>query len=303
MKNERVNCPECGKEYSKVGLRTHTWRAHSDEGKKFNPNIGYTKGSRVAWNKGLTKETDQRVRSLAKTLSKGYKSGKNIPANKGKKLSNEAKMKISISRKKFLKENPDKVPYKLNHKHKETYPEKYFGKILRGFISQYLIPGTLYCGDFVNPDNKLIIEIDGEQHYVDAKMVKHDEKRYKKLTQLGWNVIRIRWREYCKLNMEERKEVVHDLLEHSIDPTQKITKYSEYKEGLEKEVKDKRIRERKEYLENRKKLILESGIDFGKFGWVKEVSKLFNISNNKGGNFIRKYMPEFYEERCFKRKK
>lgn len=44
----------------------------------------------------------------------------------GKKHSEETKRKISEARKKYLNEHPDKVPFKLNHSSKESYPEKYF---------------------------------------------------------------------------------------------------------------------------------------------------------------------------------
>lgn len=47
-------------------------------------------------------------------------------------LSEETKNKISKSRKKYLIENPDKVPYLLNHSSKgPSYPESYFEKIFK----------------------------------------------------------------------------------------------------------------------------------------------------------------------------
>ena len=48
-------------------------------------------------------------------------------------------------------------------------------------------------------------------------------------------------------------------------------------------------------------MIQQSNIDFSKFGWVKEVSKLFGISENKAGTYIAKNFPEFYKS-CYKRK-
>jgi len=51
-----------------------------------------------------------------------------LSKNKGKKLSDETKQKISKSRKEYLLNNPDKVPYLLNHSRNESYPEKYFWK-------------------------------------------------------------------------------------------------------------------------------------------------------------------------------
>lgn len=129
----------------------------------------------------------------------------------GKKLSEETKKKISIARKKFLAENPHMVPYKLNHKHKETYPEKYFTEC---FGNRFGKEGKvlLYSLDFYDNDLKWDIEIDGEQHYVDPKIVEHDKIRNKKLTDLGWTIIRIRWSYFVKLSHEERKTIIASLM-------------------------------------------------------------------------------------------
>jgi 5-methylcytosine-specific restriction endonuclease McrA len=48
-------------------------------------------------------------------------------------------------------------------------------------------------------------------------------------------------------------------------------------------------------------LIEESNIDFSKFGWVGELSKLFGVSPNKAGNYVKIHYPEFYKK-CFIRK-
>ena len=50
------------------------------------------------------------------------------------------------------------------------------------------------------------------------------------------------------------------------------------------------------------KLITESDIDFSKFGWVNHVAKLINITPQKVSAFMKKYMSDFYKEKCFKRK-
>lgn len=74
MHNQKVKCPHCGKEYSKKGIGTHIWRVHG-EGKEFDPNIGYKNGKRKSWNKGLTKETDERIKKYADTCSNRYSNG------------------------------------------------------------------------------------------------------------------------------------------------------------------------------------------------------------------------------------
>lgn len=63
-------CPYCGKEYAKYGIGNHIWRNHTEEGQKFDPNKGYKTKNRKVWNKGLTKETDSRVRKSGETIRK-----------------------------------------------------------------------------------------------------------------------------------------------------------------------------------------------------------------------------------------
>ena len=77
--NNKYKCPHCNIEYSKNGLPTHIWRMHGD-GQNHNPNLGYKyENGREAWNKGLTKETDKRVKknaiAVSKTFQKQIKNG------------------------------------------------------------------------------------------------------------------------------------------------------------------------------------------------------------------------------------
>jgi len=74
----KYKCPHCGKEYSKNGIGTHIWRNHTKEGKNFDPGKGYKDGSRIIWNKGLTKETDERIMKDALNRSNNLKSGKTL---------------------------------------------------------------------------------------------------------------------------------------------------------------------------------------------------------------------------------
>lgn len=71
------------------------------------------------------------------------------------------------------------------------------------------------------------------------------------------------------------------------------------------EVSDKnkqRVLSKKEQLkEERWEIIQESDINFSKFGWVKELSALFGICENKAGKYIRDNYPEFYKT-CYKRR-
>lgn len=70
-------------------------------------------------------------------------------------------------------------------------------------------------------------------------------------------------------------------------PKQKILSF---KELFENKVKDRII------------LLTESDIDFSKFGWVNKAAKLIGITPQKVSNFMKKYMSEFYETKCFKKR-
>ena len=47
--------------------------------------------------------------------------------------------------------------------------------------------------------------------------------------------------------------------------------------------------------------ILNSDIDFSKFGWIKKVSELTGIIQQKVNQFMLRNMPDFYEEKCYKK--
>ena len=67
--SNQVLCKICGRSFSNKGIGTHVWRCHG-AGVDFNPNDGYSKGSRVAWNKGLTKEISEAVERQSKSLQR-----------------------------------------------------------------------------------------------------------------------------------------------------------------------------------------------------------------------------------------
>lgn len=74
--NGKYKCPYCEKEFCKKGICSHIWRIHED-GKNFKVKVNL---GRTVWNKGLTKEIDERVKinseNSAKTIKKLVKEGK-----------------------------------------------------------------------------------------------------------------------------------------------------------------------------------------------------------------------------------
>lgn len=204
-------CKYCGKICkNKNSLRNHERLCKENPNRQISPFVKFNKectdGKRNVWNKGLTKDTDSRVKQQSIILSN------RVSPFKGKHHSEESKQKLSMKRKQYLLDNPEKVPYKLNHHSKQSYPEKYFREVfdnddlLKKAISEYRV--KLYSLDFAFPDIKFYIEIDGEQHYTDSRIFEHDKKRNLELEEMGWKSIRIRWSEYNKKSLEEKQEII-----------------------------------------------------------------------------------------------
>jgi very-short-patch-repair endonuclease len=126
----------------------------------------------------------------------------------------ETKKMMSINRKKYLKEHPEKVPYKLNHySKKDSYPELYFKEVFEKESIDLKHHKDILCYelDFYNLDKKIYFEVDGEQHYVDKRIVESDIRRNKALFEEGWIGARIRWSTYQKLDNIQKHEIIKRL--------------------------------------------------------------------------------------------
>jgi len=220
----------------------------------------------------------------------GIISNKKFP----RKVSEETKQKISKGRIKYLKENPDKVPYLLNHYSKgESYPEKYFNEIFIKSNIKYKRYYRInrYELDFVIIEKLIDIEIDGEQHYLDERIIKSDKRRNIYLENLGWTIIRIRWSNYKKLNKNERICYIKDLLSYingliKLKPEIKIKEEKNNKKdyckcGIEKYKKAKHcikcssIKKRKVERPSYKQLLKE----IEKYSYLA-IGRKYNVSDN-----------------------
>lgn len=76
----------------------------------------------MVWNKGLTKETDKRVRKNAISIKNGYKNGR-IPWNIGKRMPEEVKRKISESEKGKIVSNKTRKKISKIQKGRKLTPE------------------------------------------------------------------------------------------------------------------------------------------------------------------------------------
>ena len=159
--------------------------------------------------------------SLAKARKRGdlitrcrSEAGKIAAVKHPRKHTKETKKKISKIRRKYLESHPEKVPYRLNHYTQgSSYPERYFRRVFKNegldFTEQYQI--SLYQLDFADVERKIDIEIDGDQHYLDMRIAEGDKRRNAFLQSQGWTVYRIRWSDYKKMSLLDRKKVVNEI--------------------------------------------------------------------------------------------
>lgn len=131
-------------------------------------------------------------------------------SNKGKRLSEETKRKLSEARKAWILAHPDKSPYLVSHYTRgESYSEKYFREWMEKEGIQFVAQQNLgtYRLDFLV--GNIDLEIDGEQHWNDKRVAESDKRRNKYVEEQGLKVIRIRWSHYQKLSQDDK----HDFLE------------------------------------------------------------------------------------------
>lgn len=228
---------------------------------------------------------------------------------KGMKMSDEFRKKISEARKKYLKENPDKVSYLLFHSsRKESYPEKVFKETLErnniiGWIKSFR--SGLYTYDFAFPELGIDVEIDGATHK-EPKVIEIDKRRDEYTNSIGWRVLRFPATNVIK-NPQKCCEILINFIEETKDKIQNCEIFPEIilskQEKLVKlqKIKDEKIEIKNKEIEIMKNAILNSGVDFSIPGWRKEIVKKLNISLCIILRIMKIYMKDFYLT-CYKQK-
>lgn len=181
--------------------------------------------------RNLTKDGKKRTRdnsnldyeSIGKKISKLHKDGVYDERNEKSKTAirkghtKETKEKVSLARKKWLEENPDKHPWKSKDKFISVPCEK-LKIVLRelGFIfeEEYkAISDRHFSVDIAFVDEKLALEVNGNQHYTDSStgvLSEYYQNRHDLLVSSGWEVFEIH---YSKCFTEEGISSIIDLIE------------------------------------------------------------------------------------------
>lgn len=296
--NGKYKCPQCDKEFSKKGIGSHIWSIHTEEGKYMRKNQKPSLGQPSPL-KGihLCKEHKQKISD----------------ANKGKpgrKHTNEEKEKISIALKKAHAENRHPGWAHINNdRNRRSYPEKFMLEVFEAnhIFKQYTIVEKMsffkYFLDFAIIELKLCIEVDGCQHYKTEDAIQHDKERDKFLISNGWKVYRIHWQTFINNTKQEIEELINFIknIDYNINRYYDINEI-EWHNKIKLENKLKIKLNKQNLIQEKIKLILNSNIDFAKYGWVQQVSRILKISPQKVNNWMKRNMLDFYNIKCFKRK-
>lgn len=274
-----IICTICNKPFKKMGIKSHMWLKHGD-GINHKGRLGK---SGKSWNKGLTKDTDERIKKGSDTFKNKIKNGEIIPHMLGKKLTPETILK--------LKEKCGGIRKGAGRGIKGWYKNYWCDstwelafviynldhniKFKRNNISfEYLYENKLhkYYPDFILDDGTYI-EIKGFL----------DKKSKEKIKQFPH-----------KLNIIFDISTYLKYITDKYNCTRIETMYDNFNPKLNNENENSLLFKRKvqERKEERKNIIRNCKIDFTKFGWGNELSKILNISSQKAILFVKNNMLE-----------
>lgn len=227
----------------------------------------------------------------------------------------EEKKEISRKRKEYLKNNPDKHPWKSNEKFKSK-PCEYLKQKLREHKYQFFEEqGVLGCDknysiDIFFPQIKVAIEVNGNQHYdSNGNLRPYYQERHNEIESFGIEVLELPYNYCYKEDFFERlcRQLDAKLTSNqfflcrfeSCQPYYSKAKkakkaYDEKRANLIAQGKvgsdgraDSRILNEDDY-NKRKDLIINSGVDTSKFGWVNKVSEKTGLSRRQIYKTVKK---------------
>ena len=131
-------------------------------------NAKYQSGSRIAWNKGLTVQTDSRVKQIALTLRQRYMNGELIPTFLGKQHSDETKLKMRESTVQYIEKTAGGARYSIK-------ACEYFDKLNqeKGWHLVHALNGgeirvSRYSIDAYDKDLNIVVEYDESKHHMNG---------------------------------------------------------------------------------------------------------------------------------------
>lgn len=207
---------------------------------------------------------------------------------------------ISQKRKQWLKDNPDKHPWRNSNKFKSKPCElvkDFLKKENIEFIEEYdpKISNVNYSIDIAIPDKLIAIEINGNQHYnSDGTLKPYYQNRHDILEINGWDVYEIHYSHCFKLerwgdliNKLKNIKSINNFDYLSYVPKQKITKYCEVCSKKITNQSDKC----KKHAKRPTKIIWPSVLEMSELIWkipTTKIAKQLGVSDNAVGSFCKK---------------
>lgn len=190
-------CQYCRSEkQNNNSLRNHERLCKDNPQKQESSFKKYNETRKGPWNKGLSKETDERVKNNSLSVSKSMKGIAPVF-----EWTETLRKEQSERKKKLYLEFPEKHPNRkvAHNRNKMTYPEKvafdWFTK--QNYDFQHNKKIDRFYPDFVI--DKIIVEIDGEYWHDENS----DKERDLILSELGYKIYRIKVKENIEDKLKE----------------------------------------------------------------------------------------------------
>lgn len=234
-----------------------------------------------------------------------------------KNITSETREKISNSRKKYLADNPEKHPWKKKDKFTSVPCEnikRHLRELDISFVAEYApLDDRYFAIDIAFPQEKVGIEVNGNQHYnSDKTLKKYYQERHDLIEAAGWKIHNIHYslcfssddmdKIVTHLKKSARLEFLYEFEVRSKKEKKSLQKEKKSLHGSWKKAGAARTKQWELAQQKYVPIVKNSGIDFSKFGWVKKVAPLIQQKPQKVNKWMRKIMPEFYNTHCFKRK-
>jgi hypothetical protein len=177
---------------------------------------------------------------------------------------------------------------------------KYPDKILKDIIG---LDKVRYIYEFKRPKNKKTKELDivkkANKEAFLKEQIRIVENSDIDFSKFGWveKVAKILNKPHQKVS-SWMKRMMPEFYKEKCFERRKVALPKKYKniEDYKNTMKQQSYERNKKYIP----LIENSGIDFSKQGWIIKVAEILNKKRYHITDWMKKYMPKFYEEKCFK---
>lgn len=275
---------------SKICKNIRSIRSH-ERSCPFNPTRQYVSHTigHAAWNKGLTKETSEKIQHIAKACSKTLK------GRPGHKHTEATKQLLSKIRKQQIAQNGG-IWWNSRSKCKRSYAEEWTKRVLENETNNITFYEEYHIGkwflDFAWPERKIGLEIDGKQHeWPDRRRMDAEKDAY--CTSLGWKILRLKWSD---ISMNKQQAI------------QLIKQFVLTSEIIDYDFQHKPTRVKKGYYhlpdnvwDERKLRLINSGIDMSKYGWQSKMVMYTGLTKRVIERTIEHFHDEF-KNKIYKRK-